>query len=253
MVIFGAGLEDPSHGDHQNTKDIITGLQPTTEVYGYINAEDTNTKNWGSIDKWTDMGVAGIFCDNFGYDWDVDRDRQNVLVEYTHYKGLKAFVNAWDPDDVFDNSVHETKNPLGKEHMMTADDWYLSESFQIINGEFQDPSFWKEKSNKMVNYKDSIGTKMAIVTTTDDSPFDQDKWDYAYYSCVLYGFDAAGWGEENFSAVSAKLPWREKKNIKGTKFTTNITEDPSSVFSRQTNVGITVDTINHTVSYILPE
>lgn len=252
MVVFGAGLEDPSHGDHSNTVQIISDLQPNTKVYGYIDSEASNTINWGKIDSWTSMGVSGILCDKFGYDWNVDRNRQNVLVEYIHYKGLEAFVNAWNPDDVFDDSVDAQKNPLGKAHMMTGNDWYLAESFQIVNGVYQDTTVWKTKSDKMASYKTSVGTNMAVVTTSDGSTFDQDKWDYAYYSCVLYGFDAAGWGEDGFSAASASLPWREKKNILGTKFLSSINEDPTSVFSRQTNVGILVDTVNHTVSHTLP-
>ena len=251
VVIFGAGLEDPSHPDYANTVQIIANLAPNTKVYGYINSEDSNTINWGNIDKWNAIGVAGIFCDNFGYDFNVDRDRQNVLVEYTHYKGLSAFVNAWNPDDVFSDAVDPVKNPLGKAHMMGANDYYLSESFQIIVNAYQDPVFWKAKSDKMAAYKATFGTKMATVTTTDASPYEQAKWDYSYLSAALYDFDLSGWGEEFFSAASSQLPFRPRANINGTSFITAITENPSDVFSRGTNVGIKVDTVNFTVSTIL--
>lgn len=250
IVVFGAGLEDPAHADHTNTVNIIAGLT-STEVYGYIDSEATNTINWGNIDAWASMGVAGIFCDKFGYDYNVDRNRQNVLVEYIHYKGLKAFVNAWDPDDVFLNTVDATKNPLGTAHMMGSNDWYLAESYQIINGAYQTGSDWKVKSDKMVSYRTSFGTKMATVTTNDSSAFDQTKWDYSYCSAVLYQMDASGWGEENFSSVSASLPFHTRYSIVGTSFITAITENPSDVFSRQTNVGIKVDTVNHSVDTLL--
>lgn len=251
VVLFGAGLEDPSHPDHANTVQIITNLSPNTKVYGYIDTEATNTVNWENIDQWNAIGVAGIFCDKFGYDFNVDRDRQNVLVEYTHYKGLSAFVNAWNPDDVFSDAVDPVKNPLGKANMMGANDYYLAESFQIVNGAFQDPVFWKTKSDKMVTYKNTFGTKMATVTTIDASAYDQAKWDYSYLSAALYEFDLAGWGEEFFSASSASLPFRPRAEINGTSFITAITENPSDVFSRGTNVGIKIDTVNHTVSTIL--
>ena len=92
---------------------------------------------------------------------------------------------------------------------------------------------------------------MATVTTTDASAYDQAKWDYSYLSAALYDFDLAGWGEEFFSASSALLPFRTRADINGTSFITAITENPSDVFSRGTNVGIKVDTVNHTVSTIL--
>lgn len=251
IVVFGAGLEDPAHGDHANTVSIIGNISPATKVYGYISAQASNTVNWGKIDAWASMGVAGIFCDEFGYDFSVDRNRQNVLVEYIHYKGLNAFVNAWNPDDVFLNTVDPAKNPLGTAHMMGANDWYLSESFQIINGAYQNSNDWQVKSDKMAAHRTSFGTKMATVTTTDASPFDQAKWDYSYASASLYAFDAAGWGEEFFSASSASLPFRTRMAIQGTSFITAITENPTDVFSRQTNVGLKVDTVNHTVSTLL--
>lgn len=251
VVVLGAGLEDPSHGDHANTVSIIANLVPAVKVYGYISAQDTNSVNWGKIDKWAAMNVSGIFCDEFGYDFAVDRNRQNVLVEYIHYKGLSAFVNAWNSDDVFLNTVDPVKNPLGTSHMMGASDWYLAESYQIINGAFQNSADWKTKSDKMVAHRTSFGTKMATVTTTLADPFDQAKWDYSYASASLYSMDAAGWGEEFFSASSASLPFRTSLNIQGTSFITAITENPADVFSRQTNVGLKVDAVNHTVSTIL--
>lgn len=248
LVVLGAGLENPSHGDHANTVDIIAGLPGTTKVFGYIDSEASNSTNWLAIDRWVDMGVAGIFCDKFGYDYNVDRNRQNVLVEYTHYKGKTAFVNAWDPDDVFANTVNPTKNPLGTANMVEPTDWYLSESFQIVNGAYQDEAFWKAKSDKMAGYM-SLG-QMACVTTYDNSAFDQAKFDYAFYSSVLYGFGAFGWGEEFYSASSAQLPFRTRPPVYGDSFVNGISEPVSGTFQRNTNVGVLVNTTTHTVDTV---
>ena len=53
------------------------------------------------VDKWRALGVTGIFWDDVGTDMGVDRARQNTLIDYTHTQGLVAFVNAWNPADVF--------------------------------------------------------------------------------------------------------------------------------------------------------
>ena len=47
------------------------------------------------------MGVHGVFLDEAGYDFGVTRVRQNAIVDYIHGRGLQAFVNAYNPDDVF--------------------------------------------------------------------------------------------------------------------------------------------------------
>lgn len=251
-VIFGAGLEDNTHGDHQNTIDIINHPDmANTDCYGYIVSTDSLSLNQTKIDNWLSMGVNGIFCDNFGYDWGVTRSQQNDLINYIHSKSLSAFVNAWDPDDVFSNSNVPTFNPSGTSHVLGSNDYYLAESFQIINGGYQDTVFWKTKSDKMVNYKNIYGTKMATVTTTNSSVFDTNKWDYSYMSAVLYNFDLAGWGELYYSASSGSLPFRPRAEVFGDNFTGNIVEGPSNVFSRSTNVGIKIDTVNHTVNTLI--
>ena len=242
IVVFGVGLEETSHSDHANTVLIINDSSMiNTEVYGFIDATWNTNSIKSSIDKWKLMGVKGILCDCFGYDCGLTRSKQNTIVDYIHSKGLNAMVNAWTPDDVFGGTPA---------HNLTASDWYLAESYQIINGEYQDATFWKTKSDKMASYSLTYGTKMATVTTaTVTTSSDQSKWDYAYYSTALYNFDLAGWGEPNYSASTSLLPWRPRKEIIGNKITSAISlSDP---YNRTTNVGIKIDTVNHTVNFIL--
>ena len=244
IVVLGAGLEDSSHGDHQNTKDILAKTAvANVDFYGYIDTADGQSANETKIDNWDAMGdrLVGIFCDKFGFDWNITRQQQNNLVNYIHNKSLKAFVNAWDPDDVFDG------NPA---HKLDSNDWYLAESYQIVNGAYQSGTDWRTKSDKMISYHASEGTQMACVTTYDSSAFDQDKLDYSFLSCILDGFDAWGWGEENFSASNAVMPYRTRPTYHGTKHNGSITNN-SGVYERPTNVGIHIDTTNNTSSLLL--
>lgn len=152
LLVLGAGLEDPSHGDHINTKDIIKGLSTNTKVYGYIDATlalaDIQTK----IDKWATVGIYGIFCDQFGYDYGLTRTRQNEIVDYIHLKRLSAFVNAWNPDDIFVPTEIEATH-------LDKRDWVLAESYQIINDNYQSKEDWINRSEKLAKYSAATGTK----------------------------------------------------------------------------------------------
>jgi hypothetical protein len=247
MVVLGAGLEESSHGDHQNTKDIIDGS--TADFYGYIDATLSTSAIEAKVDKWKVMGgttkkAAGIFFDQFGFDFGLTRSQQNTIVDYVHSVGLPVFVNAWNPDDVF-------KKSQGNNAHLTAGDWYLAESHYVINGGWQSTSEWETKSDKMSTYMGTWNVEMACVTTTTTVVgFSQDKWDNAYYAHSVYGFQASGWGEPGFSASDALLPWRTRLAINGTEFTGSLTKN-NGVFERQTNVGIHLDTSAHTISSLL--
>jgi hypothetical protein len=246
LVVLAFDLQDSTHPDHDKTAIIIDKLKAySTAVYGYvyIGGERTNrppalsiSAIRGFIDAWATMGVAGIFLDEAGYDYDCDRQRQNDAVDHVHSKGLSAFINAWNPDEVFSPAVVNKvayypdgtlssydMNPQGLSAHLGPDDIYLHESFQVINNSYQDPAFWKERSDKALNYKNQFGTRMAAVTTlctpqisvcdpprTEcNVPFDQAKFDYAWWSTLLYGFDFMGWGEANFSAGCPGEPWAD--------------------------------------------
>ena len=247
-VVFGSGLEESTHPEYQSTKDIINGS--TANIYGYVDATLSLSVIQDKVDKWSIMGgttkkIVGIFCDQFGYDYGLTRTQQNSIVDYIHGKSLNVFANAWNPDDVFKKSGTISTH-------MTTTDIYLAESYQIINGAYQDATTWKAKADKMKTYRE-IGpgkSQMACITTNDASAYDQNKFDYAYYSCALYAFDHCGWGEEYYSASSAQLPFRSRKQILGNKVTGNIVTI-GTTYERSTNVGIHVDTTNHTVSEYL--
>lgn len=251
MVVFGQGIENPSHPDHANTDLIINNAGMTnTSVYGYVDSTISYTDIYTAIDRWIAMNVVGIFFDRFGYDFSVSREKQNSLVEYVRYKGKNSFVNAWNPDDVFSSAIEATYNPQGLSASIDGNDWYLAESYQIINGAFQSEIDWRTKSDKMTTYKTSNGTKMAATTTYDASAFDQAKADYSYYSAILDDLDAWSWGEQFFSSSSSQLPFRTRKTIYGTKLTGGIVQN-GSIYERDTNVGIHIDTTVHTVDYLL--
>ncbi|MBI2504644.1 MAG: hypothetical protein HYW07_15600 [Candidatus Latescibacteria bacterium] len=200
------GCSQNSHPDHDKTVEIIRRLKTppnNTAVYGYVTIGGERTNRRCSpdgprvqltidevrsrVDDWAAMGVVGIFLDEAGYDFGCSRQRQNTVVDYIHSKGLSAFINAWNPEEVFDStakgkvvyyyppgtvpSIYDplessaAMNPQGLPTRLGPNDIYLHESFQIINNNYQDAVFWKERSDKALNYKNQFGTRMATVTT----------------------------------------------------------------------------------------
>lgn len=257
VVVFGAGIDDPAHGDNANATAIIADSQmASTEVYGYIDATASLIDNMVHIDQWKAMGVAGIFCDKFGYDWSVSRVAQNMLYWCIHCAGLKAYVNAWNPDDVFSSAVEATHNPTGMAPWIAAGDSYLLESYQIVVGAYQSQGDWRGRSDKVIAYKAGSfpGVNMIGLTTYADAmAFDQNKMDYAYLSAVMDELDGFGWGEFNFSSSGSsadQMPYRTRASFHGTYHTGAITIN-GSVVERQQNVGIHVDTSSNTVSLLL--
>lgn len=254
QVVFGAGLEDPAHGDHANLVAILAHPDMSSvQSFGYIDATLATEVVQTKIDQWYATGVQGIFFDQFGYDFGLTRQKQNQIVWCVHEKGstgMPVFVNAWNPDDVFLSIVDPTSNPTGDAPRLQAGDWYMLESYQIVNGAYQSQNDWRVRSDKAVAGRAALGVSIGAVTTTDASPFDQAKADYSYLSAVMDELDSWGWGEELFSASSAQLPWITRATVDGTQFTGPLTQNGTK-WERPTNVGIQLDTSTNTVDNIL--
>jgi len=259
LLVFGDGLQDPSHPDYSNTVAIVNhaGMTNTT-IFGYIDSTLTLDAIQGKIDQWYVAGVKGIFLDKFGYDFGLTRQKQREITWCVQNKGsgLKVFVNAWNPDDVFSPTTNAS-NPSGLPTRLGSNDWYLAESFAVINGAYDDNDTdsngikdFQDKAVKMKNYNTTYGTKMAAIATLGSATFTQNLADYSYFSAVLNGLDAWGFGEEFFSAVSAQLPFRTRATFYGTKFTAPITT-AGGILEHQTNIGIHIDTNAHTVDILL--
>lgn len=258
MVVFGATLENPAHSDHNNTIAIINSPSMNNTVcFGYINSTDTLDVIQGQIDNWQSMGIKGLFADQFGREFGLTREKQREIVWCIHNKagGLIAFVNAFNVDDAFSPAIDPTFNPNGLPTRLSSSDYYLAESFCIINGAYDDSADnngiknWQDKAVKMTNYNATFGTSMAADATLGSATFTQALADYSYFASVLNNFQAWGMGEEFYSASSALLPFRTRKTFYGTLFTGSITTN-GGIYERSTNIGIEINTNDHTVDIL---
>lgn len=245
IIILGNNLDSSSHQDHNNTITIMNKpILSNTEFCGYVRTGDSLNISKTKIDNWKSMSnrITTIFCGEFGFDYGITRNKQNNLVDYIHSKGLKVMANSWNPSDIFDGTPA---------HKLNNNDWILLESYQIINDQYRSKEDWRERANKAIGYKQTDGIKVACITTSLVNTYDQNKWDYAYYSSVIDNFDAIGYGEKDYSASTSLMPYRPEPIVYGTEYRSNIIEDPNDIFKRKTNVGVQVDTNLHVAKYLL--
>jgi len=264
-VVIGDGLEngpgDPNpHPDHFNTLGIIHHPRTTnTHFFGYIDlGVITQNLSFGEIfrriDDWKEMGVDGILLDDFGYDFGVTRERQNIAVDYAHQQGLSIIANGFRPEDVFSPAVHPN-NPSGDSTAINADDFYLYESQQVTLGRFQSQAAWQSKARKIQRFQDDIGFGVFSITTNNPrNAFDEQKFFYSWFSAALYGHQATGWGEYVFSASgpgNAQAPFRDRPDVDlGDTFLTDVLQSGSR-FSRKTDRGVIfVDTATHDAGFL---
>lgn len=188
LIVLGDGLQKTTHPDHANTKTIIANL--TTQkriVLGYVDL-GVSTNNYSEatlrqqINDWKNLGAAGIFFDNAGYDYKVTRSRQNAVIQYCRQQNLQLCMNAWNPDDVLaDNSL------------MAEGDYYLAESFLVGNNKYFDLTTWKKKADACALYAKQKGIKILCVSTGGENITadfnNSDSFSMAWAGTAMYGFD----------------------------------------------------------------
>jgi hypothetical protein len=225
VVVFGDGIEFADRREarqpagvgkveHEKARQIFARIAQRNHnalLFGYVCLGDSQSLDDAEIrDRirlWKDMGVVGIFLDEAGFDWRiVTRARQNAAIHYIHQLGLRAFPNAYDPDDLFSSDDRRGKNPGHLAPLLNKSDFFLLESFQIKNGSYEDPAEWRHRLNHALEGRKKFGSAIFATTTTADQAFKPEQFSYAWWSAWLYDLDGFGWGESAFAAVSAELP-----------------------------------------------
>ncbi|MCS6884168.1 MAG: hypothetical protein RMM17_12640 [Acidobacteriota bacterium] len=272
LVILGDGVEfsdtvaermPPGVGpvEHALAKQIISKLQARgTKVYGYIAIGNTQRLSSDEIERriklWADMGIYGVFLDEAGYDYGVTRQRQNSAIDFAHKLGLSVFINAFNPDDVFSSQPVPFNavgggNPIGLPTLLGKNDLYMLESFQIVQGNYEDPALWMARATKATGYKSRYGTKLMAVATSGQM-FAQTLLEYAWWGALLWGLDGFAWGEPDYG-TSSNLPFRRVKALSadiGTNYLSSVITQ-EGVYIRYTNKGkIFVDTLRYKAGFL---
>ncbi|MGB7845223.1 MAG: hypothetical protein WBL63_06380 [Candidatus Acidiferrum sp.] len=283
VVVLGDGLEFPDKefdryppGDpeeHRKVRGIIAavrGRNPKTRFYGYVCLGEISAPMGEKISLtpeqleervrlWKQMGVAGIFLDEAGYDFAVvTRKRQNMAVKIIHELGLSAFLNAYFLDHLF--SLEDklpyangtAKNPERLPPLLDRRDLFLLESFQVRNGNYESTAAWQARLKQALRYRQRYGAHIfATTTTTEQEPFSSEKFNYAWWTALLYGLDGFSWGEPDFAALTNALPDRhcglDKATLGALDQSPTVGSDNRRFWRRASDFLVVVDTTTHFV------
>jgi len=210
VIVFGDGLElggfssDPGlRAEHQRLARLVPLMHATPhppKVYGYIDlgrsqqlAEREIVRR---IDAWHHVGVDGIFFDEAGADFGVTAARRSAAVRAVHECALSAFMNAFNPDDLFESPG------LGE------NDALLLESFAVRQGVVESRDAVAGRVASAMKWRRHTGIKVYGVTTSAPGSFDRAAFEHARQLATELGLDGFGWGEPNYSAYT-KLPYRQ--------------------------------------------
>lgn len=219
LLVLGDGIGDPSYWSYDDTITIMEAskeLNPKLKIYGYINI-GVSSDNYSiaeleeKIDNWYDTGyINGIFVDEAGYDFEVTRDRQNAIIDYIHGKGLKVFINGWNPDDIFSSDVVATYNPTGTETTINPGDIYLDEDFLIDSDSYSANDNYKlgydfyEKTQKVLEYRRTLGIELAGVGRLNYNDYTEQEnnkfWRMLELGAIISSYDYYGLSDELFSS-----------------------------------------------------
>ncbi len=287
VVVLGDGIEFPDKqpgrypaGDpeeHQKVVRMIAAVRqrnPETRFFGYVCLGEIPSRKQEAVSLtpqeleerirlWKQMGVAGIFLDEAGYDYAVvTRKRQNMAVRIIHALGLSAFMNAYFVDHLFsleDNLPYTNgpaKNPEHLPPLLDRGDLFLMESFQVKNGTYESAATWQPRLNRALAYRRRYGARIFSTTTTEErEPFDAGKFSYAWWTARLYDIDGFSWGEPNFAASNNALPDRHC-NLESTMLPALPTSSPlwserTRFWKKTGNSVVVVDTRDHAVRRVL--
>jgi hypothetical protein len=220
VVVFGDGLElgqaSPDAGlrmEHQRLMQIVARLHAsarTPKLYGYVDLGRSQQLTDGEvarrIEEWSRLGVDGIFFDEAGADFGVTPARRTAAVRATHGHRLSAFMNAFNPDDLFEGRAAGPSRAPGD---LGEHDGLLVESFAVRNGVVQSLEATRTRTAAALKWRTRTAINVFAVTTTVAGAFDRSAFAHAWHLAAALGVDGFGWGEPNFSA-DTKLPWRER-------------------------------------------
>ena len=223
VIVLGDGLEfntaDGGHAgpaEHAFTARLITQLGRSARrpsVFGYVDLGRTQTLPFENvvdrIERWAAMGVAGIFFDEAGYDFGVTRDRQNRAVLAARTRGLRACLNAFQPDDVFGESPVPLNaagggNPAATRSVMSEADAILIEPFAVGGGAAEAPAALTARVRAALEGRHRFGSRVFAIAAGGD---ENTAAAYGWWLAAAFGLDAYGWSEPGYGAATSRLRW----------------------------------------------
>lgn len=216
IIVLGDGIADPLHGDFSNTVYIlnkIKSIDNKSKIFAYVTANQDFSSFCNKVDMLSNINIDGVFLDECGYDFGLNRSSFNQRIGYVKTKQYRnCFVNAWNIDHVigleddinFPNSIF---NPDSLESDLEIGDWYLAESYVInpvYNNGFVVQSDWRIKTanirKAIKKYRINVASCGIIA---NDDVNGQNKFNFSFYASLGNELQAHGTSDINYAASSA--------------------------------------------------
>lgn len=256
VCIYGDQYEFVDNEEHANTVQVFQYMKshyPHIKLVGYVpigvqDAEDdsnlTLDQIYARVDMWKEMGVDGIFLDEFGYDHGVSRLRQNSCVGYCHENDLFVIANAWEIEDVFsikpkviDWLNNFEANPDRVPPLMGSEDYYLFENLfysvetdwegRIVENRHGTPrivSSSAQRVQSVIDYRNHVdsesgeeysweamyGTKLMSIDAIPSTVSEREMCRLRSMSVIgaaVLGLDAVAFGDENCGSDGTYFDW----------------------------------------------
>ena len=220
VLVFGDGVQNPSHGDFANTQVIIPAiktLSPTAKIYGYVTINQDYSVFTAKVDQWDNLQVDGIFLDEAGYDYGKNRADFNQRVDYVHGKVYSklCIANAWNENNILGvtddvNFPNTTYNPSLIASSLTSTDFMLLESFPIntvaYSDGYENASAWKIRGDKAISLYSEFGVaSIASNVIANDSSNGENLCSFAYNLAESYGLKYFGTSDVNYGSSTAAV------------------------------------------------
>ncbi len=219
VLVFGDGVQNPSHGDFANTQVIIPRikeLNPTALIFGYVTVKQSISDFKTKTSQWEDLEVHGIFLDEAGYDYGKKRAEFNERVDFVHSQENAniCFANAWNIDHVLGTAddpsyPNATYNPDKLISNLDSDDWYLLESFSVntdsYTGNYAPRNDVLARGDKAALMRFTYEIHLAAVGIVNNGDANaQDMADFNYLAGLAFAIDAIGASDSSYGSNSAK-------------------------------------------------
>lgn len=104
IIVFGKNYQETGNANYSSTAQLINAIRasyPYIKIFGAIDVgASAGTDNLSiaqinaKIELWKNLKIYGIYLDNFGYDYSVNRTRQNDIINKCRTLELQVFVNS---------------------------------------------------------------------------------------------------------------------------------------------------------------
>jgi len=246
VLVFGDGVQDPTHPDYANTSVIIPRLKvlkPDALIFGYVSANQSLANFQTKASQWDNLEINGIFIDEAGYDFGVSRADLNNRVSYIRSLdyAVISYANSWNMDHIIGTTndpsyPNSTYNPSLTASLLDSRDYYLLESFVVNtlsysgNAGYATQSDFLTRGNKAINLSNEFGINITSLNViNNDNTSGQNLANFSYNAAVMYNVEFSGTSDVYYGASSATVKFWNRPNKKhiGRTSTISVTQNLS--------------------------